>query len=194
MSNSTVGGTIQYQWQQSTDAGANYTNINQSRFYQVENPSAFGINFTNKVGVLYNTSTISQENKLDNKYFYGALAFREQNFSLGIDLNSYRIQNVDLTSTQARLNFVYIIQINSTTYFLPSLSLGYNNVSLTVPNFIFEDQINQTTGYISSETSDPLGLRIGRINYPELGASLLVHSNTFFGLNFFPLESTQHFS
>ena len=28
VSNSTVGGTIQYQWQQSTDAGANYTNIN----------------------------------------------------------------------------------------------------------------------------------------------------------------------
>lgn len=163
--------------------------INQSRFYQVENPSAFGINFTNKVGVLYNTSTISQENKLDNKYIYGALAFREQNFSLGIDLNSYRIQNVDLTSTQARLNFVYIVQINPTTYFLPSLSLGYTNVSLTVPNFIFEDQINQTTGFISSETIDPLGQRVGRINYPELGTSFLVHSNTFFvGLTFFHLN------
>ena len=108
------------------------------------------------------TQSVFQEYyELDNKYFYGALAFREQNFSLGIDLNSYRIQNFDLTSTQARLNFVYIIQINSTIYFLPSLSLGYNNVSLTVPNFIFEDQINQTTGFISSETSDPLGLLIG---------------------------------
>ena len=35
----------------------------------------------------------------------------------------------------------------------------------------------------------PLGLRIGRINYPKLGASLLVHSNTFFvDLTFFHLN------
>lgn len=163
--------------------------ISQSRFYQVENPSAFGLNFTNKVGVLYNTSTIDQENKLDDKYFFGALAFRDQNFSLGFDLNSYKIQNVDLVSTQARMNFVYVVQLSSSTYFLPAISLGYHNVSVNIPSFIFEDQINQTTGFISSETIDPLGQSIGRISYPDLTASFLVHSSTFFaGLTFFHLN------
>lgn len=163
--------------------------INQSRFYHVENASAFGLNFTNKVGVLYNSATISQESKLDNKHFFGALAFQDQSFSLGLDINSYKIQNVDLASTLARLNFIYIVQIKSSIYFLPCISLGYNNVSLSLPSFVFEDQINQNTGFISSETSDPLGQRIGKINYPDLGASFLVHSDTFFaGISFFHLN------
>ena len=59
--------------------------VNQSRFYQVENPSAFGLNFTNKTGVLYSTSTISQDSKVENKYFFGALSFQDQHFSLGVD-------------------------------------------------------------------------------------------------------------
>lgn len=163
--------------------------VNQSKFYQVENPSAFGLNFTNKIGVLYNTATISQDNQLDDKYFFGALPFQNQRFALGIDLISYEIQNVDLISTNARLNFVYVIQMNSSIYFLPSISLGFNNVSFQLSDFIFEDYINKRTGFISSETTDPLGQRIGRVNYLDLGASLLVHSDTFFvGLSFFHLN------
>ena len=163
--------------------------INQSRFFQVENPSAFGLNFTNKMGVLYNTSTINQDSKLDNKYFFGALALQDQSFSLGLDINSYKIQNVDLTSTFARLNFVYVVQINTSIYFLPCVSLGYNNTSFSVPSFVFEDQINQSTGFISTETIDPLGQQVGRVNYPDLGASFLLHSDTYFaGVSFFHLN------
>ena len=67
--------------------------------------------------------------------------------------------------------------------------MGYSNVALTVPSFVFEDQINQTTGFISSETIDPLGQTIGRINYPDLTASFLLHSNRFFaGVTFFHLN------
>ena len=119
----------------------------------------------------------------------GAIEQEDQYFSLGIDLNSYKIENVDLTATQARLNFVYIVQLNTTSCFLPSISLGYHNVSLNIPRFIFEDQINQNTGFISSDTIDPLGQRVGRINYPDFGTSFLIHSTNFFaGLSFFHLN------
>ena len=163
--------------------------VNQSRFYQVENPSAFGLNFTNKTGVLYSTSTISQDSKVENKYFFGALSFQDQHFSLGIDVNSTDVQNVDLTTTLARLNFIYAVQINTSIYFLPSISLGYTNTSTSLPSFIFEDQINQITGFISPETIDPLAQQIGVKNYLDLGASFLLHSDTFFaGFSFFHLN------
>ena len=154
--------------------------INESRFYQEVNPSYFGLNQINRVGVLYNTTTINQNDKLDNQYVFGALAFGDQQFSLGFELNTNKIQNSELSSTLARFSFVYVVQLNSTTFFLPSVSLGYRNTNVILNGLVFEDQINQTTGFISPETIDPLGQRLGKQTYPDLGASFLVHSEKFF--------------
>lgn len=149
-------------------------------FCQVINPSYFAMNHINRVGVLFNTSTINQNDKLDNQYVFGSVSFREQSFSLGFDFNTYKVQNADLGSSLARLSFVYIVQVNSSTYFLPGVSLGYRNTSVSLNGLNFEDQINQTTGFISPETIDPLGERIGNQSYPDLGASFLIHSEKFF--------------
>ena len=49
-----------------------------------------------------------------------------------------------------------------------------------LPSLVFEDQINRTTGFISSETNDPLSEIVGQINYADLEASFIVHSDLFF--------------
>mgnify|MGYP006174972389 CR=1 FL=1 len=66
--------------------------VNHSKFMQKSNPSYFGFNSLNKVGVLYNSMKLNEYDRLDNKYFFGALTFEDQGFSLGIDINSFKIQ------------------------------------------------------------------------------------------------------
>ena len=66
--------------------------VNHSKFMQKSNPSYFGFNSLNKVGVLYNTIKLNEYDKLDNKYFFGSLTFQDQGFSLGVDINSFKIQ------------------------------------------------------------------------------------------------------
>ena len=65
--------------------------VNHSKFMQKSNPSYFGFNSLNKVGVLYNTIKLNEYDKLDNKYFFGSLTFQDQGFSLGVDINSFKI-------------------------------------------------------------------------------------------------------
>ncbi len=62
--------------------------VNQSKFIQKVNPSAFGMNQLNRVGVLYNSLKINENNTMDNKYVFGSVAFPENNFALGVDVNS----------------------------------------------------------------------------------------------------------
>jgi hypothetical protein len=54
--------------------------VNHSKFMQKSNPSYFGFNSLNKVGVLYNTINLNEYDKLDNKYFFGSLTFQDQGF------------------------------------------------------------------------------------------------------------------
>jgi type IX secretion system PorP/SprF family membrane protein len=154
--------------------------IHQSTFLQVVNPSYFGLNHLSKIGVLYNTSLVNQNDKIIQQYVFGSLSFPVQNFSLGFDVNSYKVQNVDLNSTLGRLSFVYKIQVDQHTYFLPAITLGFKNLTTRLPSLVFEDQINRTTGFISSETDDPLAEIVGRVNYADLEASFIVHSDLFF--------------
>lgn len=95
-------------------------------------------------------------------------------------MNSYKVQNIDLNSTLGRLSFVYKIQVDQHTYFLPAITLGFKNLTSRLPSLVFEDQINRTTGFISSETDDPLAEIVGRVNYADLEASFIVHSDLFF--------------
>lgn len=153
--------------------------VGQSRFLQLSNPSYFGLNHLTKIGVLYNTATLNDTDRINHQYAFGAIAFPDQNFSLGIDINSYKIENVDLNSTLGRFSFVYAVQVDQQTYFLPAITLGFKQLTTRLPGLIFEDQINRTTGFISSETNDPLGQNLGRINYLELGLLFCCIRQTF---------------
>ena len=47
---------------------------------QKTNPSYFGFNSLNKVGVLYNQMKLNEFDKMDNKYVFGAISFDNLRF------------------------------------------------------------------------------------------------------------------
>ncbi len=153
--------------------------VNQSKFIQKFNPSYFGVNQLNKVGVMYNALKINDFTTLDNKYVFGSIAFQNLNFSLGFDVSSFSMGDTGLTSTQVNMSYVYKIQFDNETFFLPSITLGLGSSNINVQNLIFEDQLDTTTGFINTETLDPLAPQIAGVNYFDLSASFLIHSEDF---------------
>jgi type IX secretion system PorP/SprF family membrane protein len=156
----------------------------QTRFIQKSNPSFFGVNQLNKTGVLYNSSKINNSVTMDNKYFFGSISFTDKKFSLGVDVNSFSLSNNGLVQNLMSLSYIYVIQLDSDVFFLPSVSAGMGTSKLNNDNLIFEDQLNTQTGFINTETIDPLASIISNSNYLDLGASFLIHSeNYIFGLS-----------
>ena len=153
--------------------------VNHSKFMQKTNPSYFGLNSLNKTGVLYNQMKLNEFDKMDNKYVFGALSFDNLDFSLGMDVNSFKIQNTGLTINLANLSYVYKLQFDNDLYFLPAVTLGFGSQSVNPENLIFEDQLNTATGFINTESIDPLAPVISNVNYLDLGASFLLHSDRF---------------
>ena len=102
--------------------------VNHSKFMQKTNPSYFGFNSLNKVGVLYNQVKLNEFDKMDTKYVFGALAFQNLDFSLGLDINSFKIQNTGLTTNLANLSYVYKLQFDNDMYFLPAVTIGFIEV------------------------------------------------------------------
>lgn len=152
---------------------------NKSRFIQKNNPSYFGFNSLNKIGVLYNSLSISDSNKSDNKYLFSSISMDNQNFSLGFEINSFKLQTTGLTINKGRAVFVYKLKLDNNLYLLPSFSLGFTNSSTSINNLIFGDQINIFTGAIISDSSDPLSQNIASLNYLDVGASFIIHDDEF---------------
>lgn len=153
--------------------------VNHSKFMQKSNPSYFGFNNLNKVGVLFNQMKLNEFDKMDNKYAFGALAFQNLDFSIGADINSFKIQNTGLTINLANLSYVYKLQFDNDLYFLPAVTVGFGSSSVNPENLIFEDQLNTATGFINTESIDPLAPVISNVNYLDLGASFILHSDKF---------------
>ena len=65
--------------------------ISHSRFMQKVNPSAYGMNNINKTGVLFNSANLVYNNRIESRYFFGAISFDNDNFSLGFDIYSLTI-------------------------------------------------------------------------------------------------------
>ena len=159
--------------------------VNHSKFMQKSNPSYFGFNSLNKVGVLYNSIKLNEYDKLDNKYFFGTMTFQDQGFSLGVDINSFKIQTTGLTTNLANISYVYKLQFDNNTFFLPAVTIGFGSSSVNPANLIFEDQLNTSTGFINSESIDPLAPVISNVNYFDLGASFILHTEKYMaGLSF----------
>lgn len=153
--------------------------VNHSKFMQKTNPSYFGFNSLNKTGVLYNQMKLNEFDKMDNKYVFGALSFDNLDFSLGVDINSFKIQNTGLTVNLANLSYVYKLQFDNDLYFLPAVTIGFGSSSVNPENLIFEDQLNTATGFINTESVDPLAPVISNVNYLDLGASFMLHTDKF---------------
>lgn len=151
----------------------------QSRFMQKTNFSYLGINNLNKIGVLYNSLAINQNTNSDNKYLFGVISFDENKFSLSFDINSLKVASTDLTFNLFRLSYIYKIKVSNDTFFLPALSLGIGNTQISKDGFIFEDQLSATTGFINTQTIDPLGELLGNSNYFDFGASFLIHNQIY---------------
>ena len=158
--------------------------ISHSRFMQKVNPSAFGINNINKTGVLYNSQALTNNNRIESQYFFGAISFDSDNFSLGLDVYSLKMDNTGLVNTKPRLSYIYKIQFDNEVYFLPSLTLGLGSSRIDTGKLIFEDQISLVSGFLQTESQDPIIDQIGSSNYMDLGASFIVHSNNYlFGVS-----------
>ena len=153
--------------------------VSHSRFMQKVNPSAFGMNSMNKTGVLYNSLGLVGNTTIESKYFFGALSFDLDNFSLGVDIYSLTMDNVGMTYTKPSLSYIYKIQLDNELYFLPSVSLGFGSNQLDNSKLIFEDQLSLVSGYLQTESQDPLSTIIGNANYLDLGASFIIHSSNF---------------
>lgn len=153
--------------------------VNHSKFMQKTNPSYFGFNSLNKTGVLYNQMKLNEFDKMDNKYVFGALAFQNLDFSLGVDINSFKIQNTGMTINLANLSYVYKLQFDNNLYFLPAVTVGFGSRSVNPENLIFEDQLNMATGFINTESIDPLAPALSSVNYLDLGTSFMLHSDRF---------------
>ena len=159
--------------------------VNHSKFMQKSNPSYFGFNSLNKVGVLYNTIKLNEYDKLDNKYFFGTMTFQDQGFSLGVDINSFKIQTTGLTTNLANISYVYKLQFDNNTFFLPAVTIGFGSSSVNPENLIFGDQLNTSTGFVNSESIDKLAPTISSVNYFDLGASFILHTDKYMaGLSF----------
>ncbi len=83
--------------------------VNQAKFLQKSNASFFGMNQLNRVGVLYNSLKINEATSMDNKYAFGAISFQDKNFTIGVDVNSFSLDEIGLSSSLASLNYVYKI-------------------------------------------------------------------------------------
>lgn len=153
--------------------------VNQTKYLQKINPSYFGLNELNRVGVLYNSMKVNNATTMDNKYLFGSIAFSDLNFSLGVDLNSFKMPTTNMTVNLAKLAYVYTIQLSNDTFLLPGLYVGFGGTSLDVNNLIFEDQLNAATGFINTQSIDPLADIIANTSYLDMGASLLLHNEDY---------------
>lgn len=155
--------------------------VNQSKFIQKVNPSAFALNELNKVGVLYNSLKVNENTTMDNKYVFGSIAFPANNFALGFDVNSFQMGSPSFNINKASLNYVYILQLSNEVFMLPGISLGFGSESVNIDELVFYDQLDNTTGFINTESIDPIAPLISNTNYLDLGASILFHSEDFIG-------------
>ena len=153
--------------------------ISHSRFMQKVNPSAFGMNNINKTGVLYNSLGMVNNNRIESQYFFGAISFDNDNFSIGLDVYSLRMDNTGLINTKPTVSYIYKIQLDNDVYFLPSLSAGFGGSQIDTGKLIFEDQLSLVSGFLQTESQDPLVSQIGNSNYIDLGVSFLVHSSNY---------------
>ena len=123
--------------------------INQSKFLQKANTSYFGFNQLGRVGILYNSLRVNENEQIDNKYAFASLPFQNKNFSLGFDINYFDLKNTGLRIGLTRFTYVYKVQLDNQLFFLPSIYIGIGTRSIDSDSMIFADQLDTNSGFIN---------------------------------------------
>jgi hypothetical protein len=146
---------------------------------QKVNPSLHGINLTSKAGVMFSSINYGDGLTAENNYLYGNMAFRDLNFSIGVDVNSFSLNQLGLKENSLRLSYAYNLRIGVETYFIGGLDVGITAQALDPNALIFGDQINEQLGTIVGNSIDPLATIKPSTNYFEIGASGAFFSEKF---------------
>lgn len=153
--------------------------LNQTQNLQIINPSYYGFNNLTKAGVLYNNISYDSDENIDTKIAFGNISFEKLNFSLGVDVNSFKINSYGLAFNQFNLSYIYKINLNYETYILPAAYIGIATQSIEKSKLVFEDQINLINGFVAAKSDDPLSQIDLNSNYFDIGASVLVYNEKF---------------
>ena len=152
--------------------------VNQAKFLQKSNPSFYGMNQLNRVGVLYNSIRVNDNIGMDNKFIFGSISFPDKNFSLGIDVNSFKLNSLGLTNSFANVTFVYKIQLSNYLFLLPAISAGVMTSRVNPEDLTFGDQLS-LAGFRASTSRDPLADLITTVNEEDIGVSFIIHNECF---------------
>ena len=80
---------------------------------------------------------------MNNKYIFGTISFDNQNFSLGVDVNSFKMEKSGYGQTIANLTYVYKLQLdNLASFFLkrskPRANFNDGEKSLIIANAAYK--------------------------------------------------------
>jgi len=143
------------------------------------NPSIHGLNLNSKAGVMFSNINYGDGFSAENNYLYGNMAFQDLNFSIGVDVNSFSLNQLGLKENSIRLSYAYNFRIGIDTYFIGGLDVGVTAQVLDPNALIFGDQINEQLGTIVGNSIDPLATIKPSTNYFEMGASGVVYNEKF---------------
>ena len=96
-------------------------------------------------------------------------------------LTPLRFKTRGFTINLANLSYVYKLQFDNDLYFLPAVTLGFGSQSVNPENLIFEDQLNTATGFINTESIDPLAPVISNVNYLDSRCLVLIALRSLYG-------------
>ena len=163
--------------------------VNSSSLQKVV-PSVHGLNLTSQAGVLFSNLNYGDEISADNNYLYGNLAFPNQNFSIGIDVNSMSLNQLGLKKNDIRVSYAYKLKIGYDTYLLGGFDVGITSQLIDPSQLVFNDQLNLQLGAIVGTSIDPLAQIEPATNYLDIGVSGLLYSEKFLvGLHIAHLNS-----
>ena len=149
---------------------------NLSNLPQFVNPSYFGFKDQPRIGLASEFSSNKGGDNSQHQYAFITNFFEENNFQLGFEVLTSKLDNSGLNYSSAKFSYIYKLILKDDWYFYPGLSLGYSRYNFDYGNLIFSDQINILTGQISNQTIDPITATTN-IGYIDIGASFMAHNN-----------------
>lgn len=156
-----------------------------AQFMQLSNPSYFGLNAKNVLGLAFQSSRVSQQTNHEQQYFFGAFSLPERNFSLAGDFFTTRDNQIGIRQNRIGVNFIYQLQLNNELYLLPSIGARFNSTRIGQSAILLEDQLDQQSGIFTNNSIDPF-LRNENISGNHLGVSvgvLLHHQRYIIGFS-----------
>ena len=129
-----------------------------------------------KTGLIHRTQWIGASFNIDTQYAFVDTWFDNLNMGLGISLLNHQESTINRYNfTQINLNYAYVVQLNDTWVFRPSVSIGAGSKDFGFQNLLLEDQINIFNNSINPSSVDPAILN-SSIFFFDFSASLLFNT------------------